>query len=231
MQPPAHHTMVSFDVTALYLSLPHALILNKLQSFLKSAGIQDQTITLITQLTSLCLSISTFTFNHQHYKQIRGTPMGSPLSSIVAEVVMGSLDQWINQTHSSDIHYWRRKMHKERNISNEELKDFMSNMQTDAFIYGLPKINKPNVPLRPIVTFYHSPTAPLSKFISTFLKPIIEQQNSHFSIFNTTTFIDELLKYQPQANKIMISFDVESLYPSPTPADTKQHRKIFERKS
>ncbi|UYV72853.1 PDE7B [Cordylochernes scorpioides] len=34
--------------------------------------------------------------------------MGSPLSSIVAEVVMGSLDQWINQTHSSDIHYWRR---------------------------------------------------------------------------------------------------------------------------
>ncbi|UYV72649.1 hypothetical protein LAZ67_10000179 [Cordylochernes scorpioides] len=33
--------------------------------------------------------------------------MGSPLSSIVAEVVMGSLDQWINQTHSSDIHYWR----------------------------------------------------------------------------------------------------------------------------
>ncbi|UYV84798.1 hypothetical protein LAZ67_X003561 [Cordylochernes scorpioides] len=50
----------------------------------------------------------TFTFNHQHYKQIRGTPMGSPLSSIVAEVVMGSLDQWINQMHSSDIHYWRR---------------------------------------------------------------------------------------------------------------------------
>ncbi|UYV81398.1 CLCN3 [Cordylochernes scorpioides] len=34
--------------------------------------------------------------------------MGSPLSSIVAEVVIGSLDQWINQTHSSDIHYWRR---------------------------------------------------------------------------------------------------------------------------
>ncbi|UYV61846.1 hypothetical protein LAZ67_1006840 [Cordylochernes scorpioides] len=96
MQLPAHHTMVSFDVTALYLSLPHALILNKLQSFLKSAGIQDQTITLITQLTSLCLSISTFTFNHQHYKQIRGTPMGSPLSSIVAEGrdgVLGPVDQ------------------------------------------------------------------------------------------------------------------------------------------
>ncbi|UYV76705.1 hypothetical protein LAZ67_14001831 [Cordylochernes scorpioides] len=107
-----------------------------------------------------------------------------------------------------------RKMHKERNISNEELKDFLSNMQTDAFIYDLPKIHKPNVPLRPIVAFYHSPTAPLSKFISTFLKPIIKQQNSPFFISNTTTFIDELLKYQPQPNKIMISFDVESLYPS-----------------
>ncbi|UYV79206.1 hypothetical protein LAZ67_17001510 [Cordylochernes scorpioides] len=100
--------MVLIDVTALYLSLPHTLIIDKLQSFLKSAGIQDQTITLIIRLTSLCLSISTFTFNHQHYKQIRGTPMGSPLSSIAAEVVMGSLDQWINQTRSPDIHYWRR---------------------------------------------------------------------------------------------------------------------------
>ncbi|UYV81546.1 hypothetical protein LAZ67_20001498 [Cordylochernes scorpioides] len=61
---------------------------------------------------------------------------------------------------------------------------------------------------------YIADRAPLSKFISTFLKPIIKQQNSPFSISNTTTFIDELLKYQPQPNKIMISFDVESLYPS-----------------
>ncbi|UYV67003.1 K02A2.6-like, partial [Cordylochernes scorpioides] len=108
IQPPAQHTMFSFDVTSLYLSLPHTLITDTLQSFLRTANIDKQVIALITQLTTLCLSISTFTFNHQYYKQIRGTPMGSPLSSIVSEVVMGSLDRWINQTLPSDIHYWRR---------------------------------------------------------------------------------------------------------------------------
>ncbi|UYV83623.1 TMEM62 [Cordylochernes scorpioides] len=108
IQPPAQHTMFSFDVTSLYLSLPHTLITDTLQSFLRTANIDKQVIAQITQLTTLCLSISTFTFNHQYYKQIRGTPMGSPLSSIVSEVVMGSLDRWINQTLPSDIHYWRR---------------------------------------------------------------------------------------------------------------------------
>ncbi|UYV66259.1 hypothetical protein LAZ67_4001042 [Cordylochernes scorpioides] len=34
--------------------------------------------------------------------------MGSPLSTVVAEVVMRSLDQWITSRHSSDIFLWRR---------------------------------------------------------------------------------------------------------------------------
>ncbi|UYV72770.1 hypothetical protein LAZ67_10000641 [Cordylochernes scorpioides] len=107
-----------------------------------------------------------------------------------------------------------RKMNRENKITNEELKDFLSNMQTDAHIYGLPKIHKPDVPLRPIVAFYHSPTAPLSKFIPAFLNPIIKQQSFQYSIFNTSIFIEEVLKCQAPSDKIMVSFDVESLYPS-----------------
>ncbi|UYV84527.1 hypothetical protein LAZ67_X002476 [Cordylochernes scorpioides] len=100
--------MVSFDVTSLYLSLPHSLIADKLQSFLVANNIDTQTASHILQLASLCLSVCTFTFNKQFYKQTRGTPMGSPLSSIISEIVMGSLDAWINQALPSDIYYWRR---------------------------------------------------------------------------------------------------------------------------
>ncbi|UYV63493.1 hypothetical protein LAZ67_2004302 [Cordylochernes scorpioides] len=52
--------------------------------------------------------MSTFTFDTQFFKQTKGSPMGSPLSTVVAEVVMRSLDQWITSRHSSDIFLWRR---------------------------------------------------------------------------------------------------------------------------
>ena len=40
-------------------------------------------------------------------------------------------------------------------------------------LYGLPKVHKPEVPLRPIVSFLHSPTYQLSKHLATILSPLV----------------------------------------------------------
>ncbi|UYV81314.1 hypothetical protein LAZ67_20000747 [Cordylochernes scorpioides] len=53
-------------------------------------------------------------------------------------------------------------------INSEEFKLFTSRLTTDAYIYGLPKIHKPNVPLRPIVACHRSPSAPLARYLSNF---------------------------------------------------------------
>ncbi|UYV80991.1 hypothetical protein LAZ67_19002420 [Cordylochernes scorpioides] len=101
--------MVSFDVTSLYLSLAYPLIINSLRTFLENAPLLDTlTAETVVELTSICLGMSTFTFDAQFFKQTKGSPMGSPLSTVVAEVVMRSLDQWITSRHSSDIFLWRR---------------------------------------------------------------------------------------------------------------------------
>ncbi|UYV79240.1 hypothetical protein LAZ67_17001706 [Cordylochernes scorpioides] len=81
-------------------------------------------------------------------------------------------------------------------------------------MYGLPKTHKPETPLRPIVAFFSSPTALHSKFIANFLKPFIQLQNSPFPITSTQTFIGEVLKIKPESDRNMVSFDVQSLYPS-----------------
>ncbi|UYV76635.1 hypothetical protein LAZ67_14001541, partial [Cordylochernes scorpioides] len=47
--------------------------------------------------------MNTFTFSQNHYRQIKGSPMGSPLSSIVAEIVLLQIDHWITRTLFSDI--------------------------------------------------------------------------------------------------------------------------------
>ncbi|UYV65025.1 hypothetical protein LAZ67_3002861 [Cordylochernes scorpioides] len=110
-----------------------------------------------------------------------------------------------------------KKMNTDHKISDDELKEFLSNLSSphnEPYIYGLPKTHKPETPLRPIVAFFSSPTAPLSRFIANFLKPFLQLQNDPFPISNTQTFIGEVLKIKPESDRIMVSFDVQALYPS-----------------
>ncbi|UYV76749.1 K02A2.6-like [Cordylochernes scorpioides] len=102
LQPTPHHVMCSYDVTSLYLSLPHSLIMESINLFLTTVNLDPPTISTITQLVSICQDMGTFTYKQDYYKQIRGSPMGSPLSSIAAEIVMIRIDTWINQVHHSD---------------------------------------------------------------------------------------------------------------------------------
>ena len=52
--------------------------------------------------------------------------------------------------------------------------------------YGLPKIHKVNVPLRPIMSFVNSTTYNISKFLSIIIKPLM---TNRFSVKNSIDFI------------------------------------------
>ncbi|UYV71392.1 ACSF2 [Cordylochernes scorpioides] len=62
----------------------------------------------ITKLISLSLKINIFTFNSKHYKQTNGSPMGSPLYSPLAEIVMRHIDQTIISRFPNIIQTWKR---------------------------------------------------------------------------------------------------------------------------
>ncbi|UYV72180.1 hypothetical protein LAZ67_9002115 [Cordylochernes scorpioides] len=108
LKPDPAYTMCSFDVTSLYLCLPHELITDGLTHFLQSQNVDSHTSSTIVQLTKTCLSMNTFSFLQHHYRQFRGSPMGSPLSTIIAEIVMTRIDNWITHTLPTDIQFWRR---------------------------------------------------------------------------------------------------------------------------
>ena len=77
-------------------------------------------------------------------------------------------------------------------------------------IYGLPKIHKDNVPLRPIVCTIGSPTYKLAKHLSLILSPLIGKTDSH--IKNSTHFVEKLYTIWTNETDQMISFDVKSLF-------------------
>ena len=74
-------------------------------------------------------------------------------------------------------------------------------------LYGLPKVHKTGVPLRPIVSFVNSPTYHLSKYLSRVLSPLVGY--SHSAVRNFKDFVDSVKTLVVKSDE---SFDVVSLF-------------------
>ena len=80
----------------------------------------------------------------------------------------------------------------------------------NPLLYGLPKIHKPNVPLRPIVSFVQSPTYQLSKHISDLLSPLVGLSPS--AVRNSKEFARFIASQTLEDDEVLVSFDVVSLF-------------------
>nr|VZI05075.1 unnamed protein product [Spirometra erinaceieuropaei] len=100
--------MVSFDVTSLFTSIPQDLAIETIELLLQSK--YDETENRlghaqILQLLKLCLR-TYFTFDGTIYEQVKGTPMGSPISGFIAEAVLQRLESLVFQHHRPK--FWAR---------------------------------------------------------------------------------------------------------------------------
>ena len=78
--------------------------------------------------------------------------------------------------------------------------------------YGLPKLHKPGIPMRRIVSFCGSPTYQLSKYSMTILQPLTDK--SKRKLQSTENFIDAIKTVQIPDDYKLVSFDVKSLVTS-----------------
>ena len=76
-------------------------------------------------------------------------------------------------------------------------------------LYGL---HKPNVSMRPIVSFCGSPTYELSKYLTTRLKPLTD--DTRHKLQSTESFIDAIKTVQVPDNHKLVCFDVKTLFTS-----------------
>jgi len=79
-------------------------------------------------------------------------------------------------------------------------------------LYGLPKLHKPGIPMRPIVSFCWSPTYQLSKYLTTILQPLTDK--SRRKLQSTENFIDAIKTVQIPDDYKLVSFDMKSLFTS-----------------
>ena len=77
-------------------------------------------------------------------------------------------------------------------------------------LYGLLKVHKQDVPLRPIVSFVSSPTYRLSRFLANLLAPVVGRSSSH--VHNSKDFAEFISQQALRQDEVMVSFDVVSLF-------------------
>ena len=78
--------------------------------------------------------------------------------------------------------------------------------------YGLPKVHKPGMPLRPIISSIGSVTHATAKELSRILKPLVGKSTHH--VKNNMDFIQSLEGIQLSPEECMMSFDVEAHFTS-----------------
>jgi hypothetical protein len=77
-------------------------------------------------------------------------------------------------------------------------------------MYGLPKIHKEGVPLKPIVNNIGAPTYSLSKFLAGLLRPLTSSTAHH--VKNSIDFIQIIQTISLQPDDIIVSLDMVSLF-------------------
>ena len=77
-------------------------------------------------------------------------------------------------------------------------------------LYGLPKIHKPDIPLRPILSMVNSPTYNLSKFVNQVLQPVREAVSSK-TVSDSFDFVSRI-RALDLSSTFLCSFDVSSLF-------------------
>ena len=103
------YRMVSFDISFMYSNIPNDLALRNVLSrwdlMEKNTSIPFQEF---KRAISIILNSTFFKFNDEFYEQIFGLPMGSPLSPILADLVIQDLKNDIFNTLTTYIPFYFR---------------------------------------------------------------------------------------------------------------------------
>jgi hypothetical protein len=76
-------------------------------------------------------------------------------------------------------------------------------------MYGLPKIHKENIPVRPIISAIGTYNYKTAKYLVEILTPLVDHK---YILKDTSEFVYKISTIDPKKDKYLISYDVVSLF-------------------
>ncbi|XP_076041890.1 uncharacterized protein LOC143025768 [Oratosquilla oratoria] len=105
-----------------------------------------------------------------------------------------------------------KKLKEARLITEREWTRMRPGDSTIPKFYGLPKVHKEGVPLRPIIAFRGSPTYNLARDLAKRLRPLVESSERMLS--NSADFVERLRGVSLGEEDCLVSFDVKAMFTS-----------------
>ena len=136
--------------------------------------------------------------------------VNSMLTNECTYVKLPSRPNPINQI-STTVNQYVWKLYRNQKIDQKCYYYLHCTNAVSPRFYGLPKVHKSAVPLRPIVSCINSPAHNVSKFLSRILSGLVK---NNYNVCNSREFVEYVKNCHVQENEIFVSFDVVSLFTS-----------------
>lgn len=127
-----------------------------------------------------------------------------------ADMKFTKLKDDVTRLRETRLQGYLRSLHKQGKLNGETYNKVLPCGSRAGVLYGLPKIHKANVPIRPIISAVKTYNYSLAKYLDEILKPLAI--NNASTIKDTFDFVNKVSRLDPKVDKYIVSFDVESLF-------------------
>ena len=105
-----------------------------------------------------------------------------------------------------------QKLEEEGGINRDEYRKLYPTTESPPKFYGLPKVHKRDIPLRPIVSSVGSITYNCAKHLADILSPLVGKTRHH--IANSQQFAECIKDKRVEDDEELRSYDVTALFTS-----------------